>query len=104
MADANERFTWDEDDTYWRTNYRNRPYASSAGRDYDYDFYRPGYRYGYEAAHRYHDRSWDEVESDLSRDWNSYEHRGTSAWGQIKDAVRDAWDRVTGRHPAGARR
>ena len=102
MADPNDRFTWDEDDTYWRTNYRNRPYAASAG--LDYDFYRPGYRYGYEAAHRYQNRKWDEIESDLSRDWNSYEHRGTSAWEQIKGAVRDAWDRVTGRHPVGAQR
>ena len=54
MADPNDRFTWDEDDTYWRTNYRNRPYAASGG--LDYDFYRPGYRYGYEAAHRYQNR------------------------------------------------
>ena len=47
------------------------------GRDYDY--YQPGYRYGYEAANRYRDRSWNEVEGDLSRDWNAYEHRGTSS-------------------------
>jgi ElaB/YqjD/DUF883 family membrane-anchored ribosome-binding protein len=91
MADPNDRFTWDEDDTYWRTNFRNRPYASP-GRDYD--FYRPGYRYGNEAAHRYQNRKWDEVESNLSRDWNSYAHRGESTWDQIKGAVRDAWDRV----------
>ena len=100
MADPNDRFTWDEEEKYWRTNYRDRPYA--AGRDYD--FYRPGYRYGYEAANRYQNRSWNDVESDLARDWSSYEHRGTSTWEHIKDAVRDAWDRVTGRHPVGTRR
>ena len=30
MADPNDRFTWDEEDTYWRTNYRDRPYAEPA--------------------------------------------------------------------------
>ena len=55
-----------------------------------------GYRYGFEAANRYEGRSWNEVESDLSRSWDKYEHRGNSTWEQIKDAVRDAWDRVTG--------
>ena len=62
-----------------------------------YTHYRPGYRYGYDAASRYKDRSGGEVESDLSRSWNSYEHRGTSTWEQMKDAVRDAWERVTGK-------
>ncbi len=101
MADIN-RSAWNDEDTYWRSNYRSRPYGSSADRDYD--FYQPGYRYGYEAANRYHGRSWSDVESDLSRDWNSYQHRGNSTWDQIKDAVRDAWDRVTGNQPAGVRR
>mgnify|MGYP006182844913 CR=1 FL=1 len=45
----------------------------------------------------------DEVESDLRTGWSSYEHRGMSTWEQIKDAVRDGWDRVMGRHPVGTR-
>jgi hypothetical protein len=102
MADINDRFDWTDEDEYWRTNYRNRPYASSGGREYEY--YQPGYRYGYEAATRYQDRSWSDVESELSAGWNTYESRGTSTWDQIKDAARDAWDRVTGKRPAGARR
>ena len=101
MADINNPLGWNDEDTYWRSNYRNRPYASSAGQEYDY--YQPGYRYGYEAAGRYQNRNWDEVESDLSRDWDSYQHRGTSTWEQMKDAVRDAWDRMTGNRRAAAR-
>lgn len=92
---------WANEENYWRTNYRNRPYASSG--DYDFDYYRPGYRYGFESAQRYHGRSWDDVESDLSRGWNAFEHRGTSTWEQVKAAVRDAWDRVTGHRPVGTR-
>lgn len=94
MADTQNRSTWTDEDEYWRTNYQTRPYATSAERSYDY--YQPGYRYGYEAASRYKDRDWNDVESDLSRNWNSYEGRGTSTWEQMKEAVRDAWNRMTG--------
>jgi|SRR4051812_14874049 hypothetical protein len=93
MQDRNKPLDWQDEDTYWQTNYRTRPYASDSA---DYSGWRGGYRYGYESANRYTGRSWDEVEPELSRGWNAYEHRGTSTWEQIKGAVRDAWDRVTG--------
>jgi hypothetical protein len=92
-------FSWTNEDEYWRTNYRSRPYAGST----DYENWRGGYRYGYEAANRYQGRDWTEVEPELSRGWTSYEHRGTSTWEQIKAAARDAWDRVTGHRPVGTR-
>jgi hypothetical protein len=92
--------TWNDEDTFWRSNFRTRPYASSAGRDYDY--YQPAYRYGFDASNRFTGRNWDDVEDELSRGWNSYQHRGDSTWAQIKDAVRDAWDRVTGKSHAHA--
>ena len=83
---------WADEDRYWRQNYSSRPYAAGS----DYDSLAPGYRYGYENAGRYPGRGWGDVESDLARDWNAYQYRGTSTWQQVKDAVRDAWDRVTG--------
>ena len=61
--------------------------------------YRPGYRYGCEAASRYQGRNWNDVEPELSSGWNSYEHRGTSTWEHVKHAVRDAWDRVMSHQP-----
>ncbi len=97
----NTKFNWNDEDTYWRSNFKTRPYASSGS--HDYNFYQPGYRYGAESANRYQGKNWSDVESDLSRGWNQYEHRGQSTWEQVKDAVRDAWDRVTGHHPVGAR-
>ena len=98
MADRNSTFDWNTEDEYWRQNYRTRPYATSG--NYDYDYYRPGYRFGVESASRYSGRKWEEAESDLRRDWDRYEHRGESTWEHIKSAVRDAWDRVTGKTPA----
>ena len=97
MADTNDQMGWNDEDTYWRANYRARPYASSAGRDYD--DYQPAYRYGYDAATRYRNRNWNDVESDLARDWDTYQYRGNSTWEHVKDAVRDAWDRMTSNRP-----
>jgi hypothetical protein len=93
MADLRTRSDWTTEESYWRDNYKGRPYVES-GRDYDY--YRPAYRFGYESAGRYEGRDWTDVEADLQREWDRYEHRGQSTWQQIKSAVRDAWDRVTG--------
>jgi hypothetical protein len=101
MANQLNDTGWNDEDAYWRTNYRSRPYASSG--ETNYDAYRPGYRYGYESANRFEGRNWNDVESDLSRNWNSYEHRGNSTWEQVKGAVRDAWDRVTGNRPVASR-
>jgi len=67
---------WSTEDAYWRMNYHNRPYASAGTNKYD--FYQPGYRYGYESANRYAGRAWNEVEADLKSGWNSFEHRSKS--------------------------
>jgi hypothetical protein len=92
-----ERDLWEDEDKYWQQNYSSRPYAQGGGQAYDY--YRPAYRYGYDSASRHQGRNWSDVESDLERGWHSYEHHGTekTTWESVKDAVRDAWDRVTGR-------
>jgi len=90
---------WNTEDTYWRENYRSRPYASGN----DYTYYQPGYRYGFESAHTYRGKNWDAVEDDLRAGWDKFEYRGKSTWESIKMAVRDAWDRVTGHHPVGTR-
>ena len=66
--------------------------------DRGYDFYRPAYRYGSESANRFRGRDWKDVEPEIRSGWDRYEHRGenNSTWDEIKDAARDARDRVTG--------
>src|SRR5262245_14221234 len=93
MADIGMRTDWDTENAYWRENYKRRPYVE-AGRDYDY--YSPAYRFGYDASERYRGRDWNDVERDLERDWDRYDSRGQSTWQQIKNAVKDAWDRMVG--------
>ncbi|MFN2567137.1 MAG: hypothetical protein ABR499_19235 [Gemmatimonadaceae bacterium] len=85
---------WNTEERYWRDNFASRPYARS---DRGFDFFRPGYRYGFEAANRHRGKQWNDVESELRTGWDRFEHRGQSKWEDLKDAVRDAWNRATGR-------
>jgi len=79
------------EDTYWRGNYRSRPYV---GADETYETYQPAYRYGWESRDRFHGRKFDDVENDLGRGWDKA--RGTSSltWDRAKLATRDAWHHV----------
>ena len=97
--DSTWQASWETEDNYWTENFSSRPYA--LGPDY-YDRFRPGYRYGFESAQHHLGRPWEDAEPDLRSGWDRYEHRGESpsAWEEIRDAVRDAWDRVvSGRGP-----
>ena len=86
---------WGTEDAYWRENYSTRPYATA---DRNYDHYRPAYQYGFESSSRYRGRAFNDVEHDLERDWDQHRGESKSTWQDVKDAVRDAWDRVTGGH------
>ena len=82
---------WDAEDEYWRTHWRTRPTVAA---DRGYEFYRPGYRYGFESARRLRDHTWIEAESELRAGWDRYKERGHAAWDTVKGAVKDAFDRV----------
>jgi hypothetical protein len=86
------------EDEYWRRTYATRPYVSSGAA---YDTYRPAYQYGWESYARYQGRRFDEVESDLRRDWEKGRDRRMD-WDNAKDAVRDAWHRVERKLPGDA--
>ena len=79
------------EDTYWRLNYKTRPYFKS-GRPYA-DF-QPAYRYGWESARRYAGRRFEEVEVELEHGWN--QTAGRLSWSESREATRDAWTRVRG--------
>ncbi|HZF80698.1 MAG TPA: hypothetical protein VEZ89_13015 [Rubrivivax sp.] len=79
------------EDNYWRENYSSRPYVNSGS---SYDEYAPAYRHGLEAHNRYPDRHFDDIESDLGRDWQSSRGQSSLEWDRAKHASRDAWTRV----------
>jgi hypothetical protein len=80
------------EEAYWRENYTSRPYYS---RDYSFDDYGPAYRYGLDNYARYPGKRFEDVESDLSRDWQRAKGKSRLAWENAKDATHDAWKRVS---------
>ena len=86
---------------YWRDAYVERPYYDS---QYTFDSYEPAYRYGWESKSRMIDKDWDDVEGDLERDWSKARGNSSLSWEGAKEAVRDAWDRLTGDTPTPPRK
>jgi hypothetical protein len=80
------------EDAHWREHYASRPYVQSGT---SYDDYGPAYGYGVSEFGRYPGRTFEEVEPELGRDWET--RRGTSGlkWDQARHATRDAWQRVS---------
>jgi hypothetical protein len=80
------------EESFWRDNYASRPYVTAGA---NYDDYGPAYRYGVDSYSRYPDRSFDEMETDLSRDWSKARGESSLEWDKAKHASRDAWHRVS---------
>lgn len=87
-----ERIDPTMEEAYWRENYTRRPYIRSGA---TFDDYGPAYRYGVDNYARYQGRPFDEVESDLSRDWQRAKGKSGLAWEDAKHATRDSWQRLS---------
>ena len=82
-------------DSDFRSDWQTR-YASLGG---TYDDYAPAYQYGSALVSdtRYSGRSWNDIEQDARRDWES-RYPG-SDWERFKAAIRHGWERMTGQRP-----
>jgi hypothetical protein len=83
------------EEEYWSENYRTRPYFRQG---LDYSEYAPAYRYGWESAARehYQNRTFEEIEPDLQRDWDADRSRYPRPWSEMREAIRDAYNRARG--------
>jgi len=79
------------EDTYWRENYRTRPYVE---KDTDYTEYAPAYRYGWESRANNPDLPFEQAEPHLEKNWRSNQPKVKMEWDKAKHAVKDAWDHV----------
>lgn len=80
------------EEAYWRENYVDRPYVRKGS---TFDDYGPAYGYGVDAYSRYPGKTFDQVESDLARDWQRSKGKSTLAWDHAKEATRDSWERLS---------
>ncbi|MEB3214106.1 MAG: hypothetical protein VKL39_22350 [Leptolyngbyaceae bacterium] len=91
-----------QNDTYWRQNYRSRPYVDQGQ---DYDVYAPAYDMGYNSYATYgRDRHmlYEDAEPHIRQDYERHHGNSGLSWDKAKHAIKDAWHRLTdserGRH------
>ena len=83
--------TIDLEESYWRSQYRTRPYVTYGAK---VDDYLPAYRYGIDASIQFADRSFDDVEEILSRNWLHARGKSSLKWSKAKLAAQDSWMRM----------
>ena len=77
---------------YWRENYVSRPYVTKGA---TFDDYGPAYQYGVDNYSKYPGKKFDQVESELSRDWQRAKGKSSLTWEHAKHAAKDSWQRVS---------
>jgi len=87
-----ERFNPQHEDEYWRNEFPRRPYAVSS--QYGWNDYWPAYRFGYERFPAHPERSFDEVEPEISQQWELGRGNSRLNWSEAREAVRDAYERL----------
>jgi hypothetical protein len=80
------------EEAYWRESYATRPYVTKGS---TFDDYGPAYHYGIDNYAKYPGQKFDDVEGNLSRDWQRAKGKSALTWDQAKHAARDSWQRVS---------
>ena len=78
-------------DEYWNTNYKTRPYIAQGA---TYDTYRTAYQFGYNSRVKNQTKKFDDVEKDLSQNWNTARGSSTLDWTAARPAIRDSYERT----------
>jgi len=78
------------EEAYWRDNFGTRDYASAGS----YESFRPAYGLAVERFELHPNKTFDDVESALARDWPDRRSDSTLDWNVARPAARDAWDRL----------
>jgi len=84
---------------HFENEYRNAPYYASGK---EWSDYQPAYKYGYDTYGQYRGKSFDSVESDLERGWDSTKANSRLAWSEARGAVRDGWHHIERAMPGDA--
>lgn len=77
---------------YWRNVYARSTYAASGT---TYEEYAPAYQYGWGVRAAHQDKSFEQAESTLQRDWDKVKGASKLGWAEARVAVREGWTRVS---------
>jgi hypothetical protein len=80
------------EEKYWRSNFTSAPYVK---KDLGFDDYAPAYQLGWERASASPGRKFNEVETDLGRDWDKVKGKSRLTWDGAKAATQAAWTRTS---------
>ena len=86
---------------HFRREYTATPYYINGSEWRDYE---PAYKYGYDTYGQYRGRQFEDVESDLERNWNSSRANSRLEWNDARQAVRDGWHYIERAMPGDADR
>ncbi|HKN79232.1 phage tail tape-measure protein [Lysobacter niabensis] len=98
IAEAVNPTTYTE---HFRKDYASAPYYISGSEWRDYE---PAYKYGYDTYGQYRGRQFDDVESELQRNWDATRGNSRLAWNDARQAVRDGWHYIERAMPGDADR
>ncbi len=90
-----------EYNSHFESNYRNAPYYQAGN---EWKDYQPAYKYGYDTYGQYQGQRFEDVESNLERNWDSSRSDSRLAWNDAKGAVRDGWHHIERAMPGDADR
>jgi len=83
---------------YWRGKYSKQPYVKSGEA---YEQYGSAYQTGWESQAQHQDKSFEDVDADLQREWDTRRGESKLDWQRAKPAARDAWERARRRAAEG---
>ncbi|HJW46487.1 MAG TPA: glycine zipper domain-containing protein [Lysobacter sp.] len=87
--------------SHFEKEYRSAPYYINGSEWRDYQ---PAYKYGYDTYGQYRGRKFDDVESELQRNWDASRADSRLAWNDARQAVRDGWHYIERAMPGDADR
>jgi hypothetical protein len=76
---------------YWRGEFGNRSYFT---RGTPYEQYGPAFQYGWESCASHPGKTFEDVEPQMSRDWEGRRGESQLSWKHVRGAAYDAWQRV----------
>lgn len=79
------------EEAFWKKAYVGESYYVE-GKAYEY--YAPAYRIGWEGRARFPGREFDEVESELRKEYDRFISEGAPDWQIGRQAARSAWNRL----------
>lgn len=76
---------------YWREHHAQQSFYSEGQ---GYEAYEPAYQLGGMSRDKYANKSFEEAEPHLSRDYDAMRGEGHVEWDRARDATRAAWNRI----------